>query len=252
MEKISQRVYEYYEEINQGIKRYIPEKKSILDVGGGFGALAEEFKKKNNMVCNIDSSEIAIQESKKRNIESYVADITNYALLPKEILGKKFDMIVFADILEHVYDPLSVLKIYTALLENNGKVIISVPNVATWTVRLKLLFGSFTYTDTGTLDRTHIRFLTKKTLRKMVEIAGYKIEKFDITPNFVRPLVPLIKKLIKKNDGLGHNPRALIDSPAYNIYLKYFYPTERLIAKIWPPLFAFQFILILKKKTDGK
>lgn len=250
MDKICQKIYEYYEEINQGIIRHIPENKKILDVGGGFGALSEEFQRKNNIVCNIDSSELAIQESKKRNIESYVADITERASLPNEISGKKFDMIVFADILEHVYDPFLVLKIYDDFLSENGKVIISIPNVATWTVRLGLLFGNFTYTDTGNLDRTHIRFFTEKSLKNMVSAAGYEIEKFDITPNFIRPLVPLIKKFIKRENGPKYNPRAIIDSPAYNVYLKYFYPVEKLIARIWPPLFAFQFILILKKRNE--
>jgi 2-polyprenyl-3-methyl-5-hydroxy-6-metoxy-1,4-benzoquinol methylase len=252
MDKIGQKIYEYYEEINQGIKQYIPENKKILDVGGGFGALAEEFQKKNNIVCNIDSSELAIQESKKRNIESYVADITDSASLPNEISGKKFDVLVFADILEHVHDPFSVLKIYDNFLAENGRVIISVPNIATWTVRTGLLFGNFTYTDTGNLDRTHIRFFTKKSLKKMIRAVGYEIEEFDITPNFIRPLVPLVKKFIKKEKGLKHNPRAIIDSPVYKAYLEYFYPLEKLIARIWPPLFAFQFILILRKKRNGK
>jgi len=132
-------------------------------------------------------------------------------------------------------------------LAENGKVFISVPNIATWTVRLKLLLGNFTYADTGTLDRTHIRFFTEKTLRKMIRVAGYEIEEYDITPNFIRPFVPLIKKVIKKRNELRHNPRAIIDSPAYIFYLKYLYPIERLTTKIWPSLFAFQFVLILKR-----
>ena len=69
MEKIGLKKYEYYEEINQGIKRHIPKNKMVLDIGGGFGALAEEFQKKNNIVWNIDSSKFAIQKSKRRNIK---------------------------------------------------------------------------------------------------------------------------------------------------------------------------------------
>lgn len=250
MEKIGKHIYEYYEEINQGIKRYIPHNKKVLDVGGGFGALGEVFEKKGNRVCNLDSSSFAIEESKKRVSESFVVDITNAKEVSEKISGRKFDVIVFADVLEHVYDPFSVLKIYGNFLSDDGKVIISVPNVATWLMRFKLFFGYFNYGDTGTLDRTHIRFFTKRSISKLAKKAGYKIEKIDITPNFVRPFVPLVKKMLKKEAG-EHDPKAIINSKPYKFYLKNIYPAERLIAKIWPSLFAFQFILIIKKNKNG-
>ena len=250
MEKIGRHIYEYYEEINQGIKRYIPKNKTVLDVGGGFGALGEEFEKKGNKVCNLDSSPLAIEESKKRVSESFVADITNFEEISEKLSSRKFDVIVFADVLEHVYDPFSVLEVYSKFLSENGKIIISVPNIATWLMRLKLFFGNFNYSDTGTLDRTHIRFFTKKSISRLVKKAGYEIEKIDITPNFVRLFIPLVKKLLR-NEIKEHDPKAIISSKQYKFYLKYIYPAERLIAKIWPSLFAFQFILIIKRKKDG-
>ena len=221
MHKIGKKNYEYFEEINQGVKRYIPINKTVLDVGGGFGALGEEFEKKNNKVCNIDSSEYAIKESKRRVSESYLGDITESKKLPEEITGRKFDVIVFADILEHVYDPFSVLKIYRKFLKEKGTIIVSVPNIATWLMRLKLLFGSFNYMDTGTLDRTHIRFFTKKSITKLVERAGYKVELVDITLNFVRPLVPLVKLFLKKKNNKVHDPKSIINSKYYQFYLSY-------------------------------
>jgi 2-polyprenyl-3-methyl-5-hydroxy-6-metoxy-1,4-benzoquinol methylase len=251
MEKIGKHTYEYFEEINPGIRRYIPTNKAVLDVGGGFGALGEEFEKKGNKVCNIDSSEYAIGESRKRVAESYIADICDADKLPPEIKNRKFDVIVFADILEHVYDPFSVLEMYKKFLEKDGHVFISVPNVATWTTRLGILFSNFDYSDVGTLDRTHIRFFTEKSIKRMVKSAGFQIEKFDITPNFAKPFVPLLKKIIRKDDE-NHDPKAIIKSRYYQGYLKYAYPIERIIAKIWPSLFAFQFILILKKNKNGE
>jgi 2-polyprenyl-3-methyl-5-hydroxy-6-metoxy-1,4-benzoquinol methylase len=249
VEKISQAIYEYYEEINPGIKRYIPENRTVLDVGGGFGALGEEFEKRGNKVCNLDASEYAIRESQKRISESYIADITNPDKLPPEINGRKFDVIVFADILEHIYDPFSSLVLFSQFLQEGGRVFISVPNIATWTTRIKILLGNFDYSDTGTLDRTHIRFFTKKSIKRLVTLAGYQIEQFDITPNFAKPFVPLLKKFIKKKAGV-HDPKAIINSTYYQNYLKYIYPLERIVARIWPSLFAFQFILILEKKKN--
>jgi len=72
--------------------------------------------------------------------------------------------------------------------------LISVPNVAVWTIRIKLLFGNFDYTDTGTMDRTHIRFFTLKTAKMIVKESGCSIVKVDSTPFMVRAILPFIKK----------------------------------------------------------
>jgi len=69
--------------------------------------------------------------------------------------------------------------------------LISVPNVAVWTIRIKLLFGNFDYTDTGTMDRTHIRFFTLKTAKMIVKESGCSIVKVDSTPFMVRAILPL-------------------------------------------------------------
>jgi len=79
--------------------------------------------------------------------------------------------------------------------------LISVPNVAVWTIRIKLLFGNFDYTNTGTMDRTHIRFFTLKTAKMIVKESGCSIVKVDSTPFIVRAILPFIKKIFF---GLHH------------------------------------------------
>ena len=90
---------------------------------------------------------------------------TNY----QKTMDKKFDLIIFADILEHTIHPEKILEYYsTNLLKQKGKIIISVPNIANWNIRLKLLFGKFDYTKTGILDETHLKFFTYNSIKKII------------------------------------------------------------------------------------
>jgi hypothetical protein len=70
------------------------------------------------------------------------------------------------------------------LLTPQGLLLVSVPNVANITVRLSLLFGRFEYAERGILDKTHVRFYTRKSARRLLQLAGYKIvaEKVTVMP----------------------------------------------------------------------
>jgi len=81
--------------------------------------------------------------------------------------GAAFDGVVFKDVLEHVADPAALLRDARSLLRPGGRVIASIPNVAHWTVRLRLLFGHFDYTPTGLLDATHLRFFMEASVRAL-------------------------------------------------------------------------------------
>ena len=83
-----------------------------------------------------------------------------------------FDVITFGDVLEHLQDPLMVLRRAAQKLTPSGFVVTSLPNVAHGDVRLSLLHGSFRYRELGLLDRTHIRFFTLQTIRELLYEAG--------------------------------------------------------------------------------
>ena len=88
------------------------------------------------------------------------------------------------DVMEHLRVPEKLLRDCRALLKPNGHLIVSLPNVANITVRLMLLFGRFNYTERGILDKTHLRFFTRKTARRLLTENGYDIveEKMTIMP----------------------------------------------------------------------
>ena len=87
--------------------------------------------------------------------------------------GRRFDVVVFADVLEHLRDPLPVLRRAATLLAPGGAVLVSVPNIAHGDLRLNLLRGRFDYTPTGLLDDTHTRFFTRETLLDFVNAGGF-------------------------------------------------------------------------------
>jgi SAM-dependent methyltransferase len=83
-----------------------------------------------------------------------------------------FDVVVLADVLEHVAAPAELLGLAASALKPGGRVLLSVPNVAHWTMRLHLLRGRFDYTETGIRDATHLRWFTAATIRGLVHECG--------------------------------------------------------------------------------
>lgn len=92
-----------------------------------------------------------------------------------EAVAGSFDLITFGDVLEHLLDPARTLREAKRLLRPGGRILISLPNIAHWSIRAKLLLGRFEYQKTGLMDYTHLRFFTVPTGRRMIEEAGYRI-----------------------------------------------------------------------------
>ena len=94
---------------------------------------------------------------------------------------ERFDAVLFADVLEHLRAPESVLQLIRPFIAPGGAVIASIPNIAHGDVRLALLAGEFRYRDLGLLDDTHVRLFTKETIQEMFESAGYLVTSWDRT-----------------------------------------------------------------------
>jgi methionine biosynthesis protein MetW len=234
------------------ILRSLPRELSVLDVGCGSGVHGAELARAHgHRVVGVDLSEQSIAKARTRLEEAYVADVTRPELYP--FFGRrKFDVIVFSDILEHLYDPAQVLTSHYQLLAPGGHVLISLPNIAIWNVRLSIMAGRFQYQDTGTLDRTHIRFFTRATFRKFTRETGLAVSSSRITPGILRPFVPLIKKVYGRaglTDG-QQDSASIMESRPYQFYLKWFYPIERAISSLWPGLLAFQFVILAEPENS--
>jgi len=239
--------YEYLEEINEGVVRQIPANRAavrptVLDVGCGSGAMAEAVRQKGYEVWGLEENEEAAGRAARRLDCVLRLNLHDYPAVRTALGERKFDYLIFSDVLEHVYDPFSVLREYLGFVRSGGRVVISVPNALVWTNRASFLFGRFEYADTGVMDRTHIRWFTFRSAKRLVRAAGCTLEKVDYTPFFVRAALPLIKKLLRS--GPVGNRRQLIDSPAYKAYMRTVYPLEY-IAGFWlKSWFGFRIILV--------
>lgn len=240
--------YQYFEDVNWGLLRMWGSRRDldVLDVGCGFATTSQHIEKRGNRVTGIESSAEAVPVARGRLREVVHADLQQLDDVRRALGDRRFDVIIFADVLEHLAWPIGVLRAYTELLADGGSVIVSLPNVGLWSVRLNLLLGRFRYEETGVLDRTHLRFFTRTTAREMIESAGLRVVTRTYNPGLVRPFVPLAKKLL----GGGANsddPSALLESTPYKLYLKTVYPIERAIASLWPGALAFQMIFEARK-----
>lgn len=143
----------------------------VLDVGCSTGYVARALVDVGCTVSGIEFNEAAAEIARPVLEKLVVADL-NSTPLDGAFAGQQFDAVVMADILEHLADPVDVLRTASTLLSEDGEVVISVPNVAHGSLRLALLQGRWRYRDTGLLDKTHIHFYTVETLHALLEEAG--------------------------------------------------------------------------------
>jgi SAM-dependent methyltransferase len=234
--------YQYFEDVNWGLLRLWNKRSGlrVLDVGCGFATTSAHIQKLGNEVTGIESSAEACAVAAKRLSRVVQGD------LQSADPNAQFDAIIFADVLEHVPWPVGVLRRYLQWLAPNGSVIVSLPNVGLWSVRFAHLFGQWNYEETGVLDRTHLRFFTRRTAKWLLSQANLAPVAATYNPGLVRPFVPLAKKILggKKSGGA---PDALLNSAPYKLYLETAYPVERAIASLWPGMLAFQMIYEAKR-----
>ncbi len=140
----------------------------VLDAGAGEGAFAEELKARGCTVVALEVDPARAEAARARGLDVAVRNLETAGL---DDLGR-FDIVVCADVLEHLVDPAAALQKLKGTLAPGGKIIASIPNVAFYGVRLRLLAGRFDYTETGILDRTHLRFFTRASARRLLEEAG--------------------------------------------------------------------------------
>lgn len=154
--------------------------KNVLDVGCNKGYL-KTLVPANNFF-GIDISAADLQQAKEHGYQKvYTLDLNKYKLFRS---NKKFDVIVFADILEHLLFPDQVLRFFVnRYLKKGGDIVISLPNVAHVTVRFNLIRGRFVYTKSGILDRTHLHLYTLQTATELINSSGLHIIKYRFSSN---------------------------------------------------------------------
>ena len=154
--------------------RLVGEGRRVLELGPASGYMSEILRGRGCTVVGVElDKEMAAQAA--RFCERVIVGDLDTLDLDTELGDDRFDVIVAADVLEHLRDPLTTLRALRPFLKPEGWFVVSLPNVAHASVRLALLEGRFDYQDLGLLDRTHLRFFTHESIGQLFDEAELAI-----------------------------------------------------------------------------
>lgn len=196
---------------------YCEANKRVLEIGCSTGYLSEALQRNGCRITGVEIDASAGAAAQRWCERVVIGDVETMDLAP---LGAGYDVLLLADVLEHLRDPAAALRRLRPLLAPDGYAVISVPNVANWAMRLGLLAGRWNYTERGILDRTHLRFFTRTTIRSTLAEGRFDIRTFDLSAP-----VPL-------------NPPVAVSRLAHAV------------ARLRPSLFAYQFVIVAVPHHD--
>jgi predicted TPR repeat methyltransferase len=202
------------------IRRFAGRGGTLLDLGAAGGELGSAVRDQFDRTLGFEYNADCLPQLQGRFDACVITDLERVKRLPPA------RAIVLADVLEHLRSPASALALVREALDADGHLFLSVPNIANITVRLGLLFGIFEYRDRGILDHTHLRFYTKRTIRREVERAGFRIIAMTGSSVPVRLIIG------------GFTPEPILRA------------IERVltgVTRLWRSLFAYQIILVAKR-----
>lgn len=164
-------VYEHFGNpvLLRAVQRHLPAGGAVLDVGCASGGLLAGLAGAGHRE-GIELDPTAAETARG------VADTVHVgSVYDVDLPDASFDVVVLGDVLEHLVDPADGLRRILPSLRPGAAVVVSVPNVAHWSIRLSLLAGRWEYRDSGILDDTHLRFFTWASGARLVEDAGLRI-----------------------------------------------------------------------------
>jgi 2-polyprenyl-3-methyl-5-hydroxy-6-metoxy-1,4-benzoquinol methylase len=168
----------YYNFVRHEVLNMIAEAPgAVLDVGCGAGATSEELKKRfpGAVVHGIELNEHAAAIAKTRLDRVLTANVETLDFSQAGFTRASIDLVLFPDVLEHLYDPWNLLKRIRPLLSDRAHILASIPNARNLWLINELVAGNWEYVPAGLLDVTHIRFFTKKTIEQLFGQTGYRI-----------------------------------------------------------------------------
>ena len=152
---------------------------TVLDLGCGSGALGQHLSETRG--CTLDGVTLSEAEAThaRPHYRRVVVDNLESCDLVATFAGSHYDFIVCADVLEHLSRPEQVLAACRQLLQPEGRLLISVPNAGYTGLIAELLDGEFLYREEGLLDRTHLRFFTRRSLARFLGEQRWAIDSVD-------------------------------------------------------------------------
>ena len=210
------------------VSSFVPEGTAVLDVGAT-GNYIEELKEKGCIVTALTLSEL--HDDVRAKYDDFIRFDLESGELSSVLAGKKFDVAVMADVLEHLRGAARIISSVKDHLKPGGFIIASTPNIAHFVIRLYVLFGRFPYDKRGILDESHIHFYTISTFRALFLRENYEIIRQTYTP------VPF--ELFAGNRKIS---KMIFRAAEYFYYM---------FVKVWPGMFAYQCVLCARQKIKS-
>ena len=196
----------------------VPRESAVLDLGAGHGHLGSAVRDHVAHLTGVEWDPAAASAATAAEYDRWITS----RLSPELPVERQFDVVVCADILEHLSAPEELLDAIRGWLAPGGILLASIPNVANITIRLALLAGRFPYSDRGLLDRTHLRFYTRRSALRLVGDRGFDVKRVVATAMPVELALPFLGRL-----PLRPLSRSLTLAAA----------------RLWPTLFGYQFVV---------
>jgi 2-polyprenyl-3-methyl-5-hydroxy-6-metoxy-1,4-benzoquinol methylase len=152
--------------------RRLPSQGAVLELGPGPGAMTKVMVDRGYKVTVVENDQGAIPGLQALGVEVISGDLQCDEWIAS-LQGRRFDAILACDVLEHLRSPEHVLKAILPMMAPAGALIISIPNVSYGGVVAGMIHGVFDYTETGLLDRTHVRFFTRRSMEQTLLELGW-------------------------------------------------------------------------------
>ncbi|HEX3773903.1 MAG TPA: class I SAM-dependent methyltransferase [Polyangiaceae bacterium] len=217
----------------------------ILDVGCGVGANGRRIRElaPEARIVGIEPNERAATLARHALDEVFEGTLEAWA---KTAEDARFDAVLLSDVLEHSAEPVAFLRQLSELPSvRQATFVVSVPNYGVWYNRVRTLFGRFEYSWSGLYDRTHLRFFTRRSLKKLLDYTGFSLIAEACTPSVVQSAAPILRRFFECEVDNGDH-LALADSRAFGAYERFVEPLEARACRVWPELLGFQIVCVAK------
>lgn len=163
----------YHNAGNESVLAKIPTNaRRVLDVGCGTGTNARRLAARGHQVWGVTASASEATEARRYCEDVTVCDAEEG---PPVSLPGPFDVVLFCHVLEHFRFPTKTLAAFTKIMAPEASVVIAVPNMAFWRLRIQFLKGDWMRTPDGPMDRTHLQFFSHQSIREVVTSAGLTV-----------------------------------------------------------------------------